>query len=196
MPPSAAAASVRGTSDSPSDELITLTNTGSYLTLDSPVNLTPGSPATALATIDNGSGTLASIALTSPGSGYLAPPTVTITGGGGSGATASASIDAETGQVTGLSLISAGSGYTSAPTVVLSDPVAQATAVAQLNAQGDGTVSKVDLTSPAPATSSRRRSQSRATARVRQRLRTLIVRGILPRSWSQIMDRATPCPRR
>ena len=52
-----------------------------------------------------------------------------------------------TGLVTGLSLVSAGSGYTSAPTVVLSDPIAQATAVAQLDTLGTGTVSNVNLTS-------------------------------------------------
>lgn len=60
---------------------------------------------------------LASIAV-SGGTGYLAPPVVEITGGGGSGATAAATIDAN-GSLTGITVTNPGSGYTSTPAVTL-----------------------------------------------------------------------------
>jgi uncharacterized protein len=50
------------------------------------------------------------------GTGYLAAPTVTLTGGGGFGAQAIAVINA-TGNVTGINIINPGSGYTTAPVV-------------------------------------------------------------------------------
>ena len=158
-----------GTPAAPTGELILSTNTGSSLTLDSPLNLTPGSTATATATIANGSGSLASITLTAPGSGYVTPPLVTITGGGpnASGATANATINSA-GQVTGLvftgyvpsaslstsgitipngvTVTAGGSGYTSAPTVTFSGgggSGAQATATIT-----GGQVSAITVTSP------------------------------------------------
>ena len=65
---------------------------------------------------------LASINLTSGGSGYTTPPSVNIIGGGGSGATAVAMIDTTVGsptfgQVTGIQLNSGGVAFTSAPSV-------------------------------------------------------------------------------
>jgi autotransporter-associated beta strand protein len=68
-----------------------------------------------------GSG-LASIPLTSVGSGYIGAPLVTITGGGGTGATAVANYDPTTGLITGITITSPGTGYTSAPTVAFSTP--------------------------------------------------------------------------
>ena len=65
-----------------------------------------------------GGTTVASIPVTAGGSGYIAPPQVVISGGGGSGATAFAHINRTTGQVTGIEITSPGSGYTSAPTVI------------------------------------------------------------------------------
>jgi autotransporter-associated beta strand protein len=62
--------------------------------------------------------TNASIAITSAGSGYVATPLVTITGGGGTGATANAVIDAS-GHVTGIVITNPGVGYTSAPTIAI-----------------------------------------------------------------------------
>jgi len=62
------------------------------------------------------------------GSGYLTPPTVTITGGGGTGATAVATISATTNPTTGvvtagavvrITLTNAGTNYTSAPTITI-----------------------------------------------------------------------------
>ncbi|MEI6714975.1 MAG: autotransporter-associated beta strand repeat-containing protein, partial [Verrucomicrobiota bacterium] len=64
----------------------------------------------------SGSGLL-SIAV-SGGSAYLAPPIVTITGGGGVGATAAATIDAN-GLLQGITVTNPGTGYTSSPTVTL-----------------------------------------------------------------------------
>lgn len=51
----------------------------------------------------------------SGGSGYVNPPQVEITGGGGSGATATANISG--GVVTSLNVVTSGTGYTSPPTV-------------------------------------------------------------------------------
>ncbi|NCX97537.1 MAG: hypothetical protein EBX35_02870, partial [Planctomycetia bacterium] len=91
------------------------------------------------ATIDDNGGTITiaqpllaptgngitSIALGTAGSGYIAPPVVTISGGGGTGATAVATVDTTVGsptygQLTGFTLTNRGTGYTSAPTITLS----------------------------------------------------------------------------
>ncbi len=59
-----------------------------------------------------------SIAITNGGSGYLAAPTISFTGGGGgSGATATATVSA--GVITAITVTNGGSGYTSAPGVVI-----------------------------------------------------------------------------
>jgi formylglycine-generating enzyme required for sulfatase activity len=58
--------------------------------------------------------------ITSGGSGYVNPPAVTITGGGGSGTAAQATISG--GVVTGLIVVSPGSGYTSTPAVTIAAP--------------------------------------------------------------------------
>ena len=57
------------------------------------------------------------IELNAQGSGYIAPPAVLITGGGGTGAVAEAVIN--NGAVTSIRMLSPGTGYTSAPTVTL-----------------------------------------------------------------------------
>lgn len=59
------------------------------------------------------------------GSGYVIPPTVTVSGGGGSGATATANLSG--GVVTSLTPVNAGTGYTSAPTVTIAPPPANIT---------------------------------------------------------------------
>ena len=56
--------------------------------------------------------------VTSPGNGFVSPPTVSIAGGGGSGAVARAEISG--GQVTRIVIVDPGSGYTSAPVVKIS----------------------------------------------------------------------------
>ncbi|MDD4442171.1 MAG: autotransporter-associated beta strand repeat-containing protein [Kiritimatiellae bacterium] len=59
------------------------------------------------------------IRVTNPGSGYIAPPLVKITGGGGRGATAVAEIDRAAGTLTAIRVTSPGIGYTGVPTVAL-----------------------------------------------------------------------------
>lgn len=55
-----------------------------------------------------------------PRDGYIGPPMVTISGGGGTGATAVATFDSTLGRVTGIEITSPGFGYMSTPTVTLS----------------------------------------------------------------------------
>jgi autotransporter-associated beta strand protein len=57
------------------------------------------------------------IEVNAQGSGYIAPPAVLITGGGGTGAVAEAILSS--GAVTGIRVLSPGTGYTSLPTVTL-----------------------------------------------------------------------------
>ena len=57
------------------------------------------------------------IELNAQGSGYIAPPAVLITGGGGTGAVAEAVIN--NGAVTSIRMLSPGTGYTSIPTATL-----------------------------------------------------------------------------
>ncbi len=65
---------------------------------------------------------VATIPVATGGSGYIAPPYVEISGGGGSGATAYATVDLDPssltyGQVTGIVVTNPGRDYTSAPTI-------------------------------------------------------------------------------
>ncbi|HQL50155.1 MAG TPA: autotransporter-associated beta strand repeat-containing protein [Kiritimatiellia bacterium] len=62
---------------------------------------------------------VASVTVTAPGSGYIAPPAVLFSGGNGSGATAVAEIDTATGTLTAIRVTSPGTGYTAAPSVTL-----------------------------------------------------------------------------
>ena len=59
------------------------------------------------------------IRVVTPGTGYIAPPFVKITGGGGRGATAVAEIDRVLGSLANIRITSPGTGYTSIPTVTL-----------------------------------------------------------------------------
>lgn len=79
-------------------------------------------PSTATASAFVVNGFVVFISVSYGGSGYVTPPHVTITGGGGWGATAQAQI--ASGIVTGITVVNAGSGYTSSPTVVLTPPQA------------------------------------------------------------------------
>ncbi|MFA9214164.1 MAG: hypothetical protein ACEQSR_10015 [Candidatus Methylacidiphilales bacterium] len=76
-----------------------------------------GSGATAFATI-SGNGQIDRINITSGGTGYVAPPKITITGGGGTGATAAATIN--NGVITSINIINGGTGYSSEPTISIS----------------------------------------------------------------------------
>ncbi len=74
--------------------------------------------ATATATVM--SGFVVDITVTDGGAGYLVPPAVTITGGGGSGATAEATVS--NSAVSRVTVLTTGSGYTSTPNVVIAPP--------------------------------------------------------------------------
>lgn len=58
---------------------------------------------------------IASVTITNGGSGYLTPPTVSFTGGGGTGAAGTAVLSGDA--VASVTITNPGSGYTSAPTV-------------------------------------------------------------------------------
>ena len=60
-------------------------------------------------------GVITSVIITSGGSGYSNPPTVSFTGGGGSGGTGNVVVSDDA--ITSVSITSGGSGYTSPPTV-------------------------------------------------------------------------------
>lgn len=74
--------------------------------------------ATAVASVT--AGYVTSINLTSPGSGYIEPPRVTISGGGGTGAEGKAILEGD--KVALVIVLSAGSGYSSAPSVTIAAP--------------------------------------------------------------------------
>jgi FG-GAP-like repeat len=79
--------------------------------------IVPGNGAVASATV--ASGQVTNIQVTAGGTGYVAFPLVTLTGGGGTGATASVTV--ANGSVTAISVTSSGTGYTSAPAVVIAN---------------------------------------------------------------------------
>ena len=76
-----------------------------------------GTGATGTAILNVGTGGISTIGITNGGSGYVRPPGINITGGGGFGAMASATISG--GVVTAITITNPGSGYTSAPTVTI-----------------------------------------------------------------------------
>lgn len=68
--------------------------------------------------VGSGDDTVASVTVTAGGTLYLAPPTVSLTGGAGTGAAATAVI--QDGEVIAVQVTDGGSGYTSTPTVAFS----------------------------------------------------------------------------
>ena len=82
----------------------------------------PNNVATATAALVTG-GTLNSITLSNPGSGYIAPPDIVIAAPGGSGteATATAQLKTNSGKVVGLVIGNSGTGYVS-PTITIAAP--------------------------------------------------------------------------
>ncbi|MBO1326050.1 DUF3383 domain-containing protein [Acetobacter sp. TBRC 12305] len=99
---------------------------------------TTGTGATATATLEGES--ISALTITAGGTGYTAPPLVTLDGGGGTGATATATVAG--GVVTGLVVTAGGSGYTAAPTVTITpagaDPAAQMASLRAANATWNG----------------------------------------------------------
>jgi hypothetical protein len=63
-----------------------------------------------------------SVTMSKSGSGYLTPPTITITNGTGSGAALTAVLGTPVNKVTSITITNGGSGYTANPTVTLVNP--------------------------------------------------------------------------
>jgi hypothetical protein len=78
-----------------------------------------GVTATATATIANGA--VASYTITNAGSGYTAPPVVTLTGGGGTGAGAIATLTPTS--ISSVTITNPGSGYFTAPSVIVESAI-------------------------------------------------------------------------
>jgi uncharacterized repeat protein (TIGR01451 family) len=103
----------------PNNNLATLTTTVLPIA-DLSVSIVPPTtnvPATATATFVTP--TTITFAITSGGTGYVSPPTVTLTGGGGTFTSVTAAVSG--GAVTGITLTGA-AGFTSAPTVTIAPP--------------------------------------------------------------------------
>ena len=88
------------------------------------------------------------ITLTSGGSGYTAPPIVTITPAVGdvTGKGAKATATVASGQVTSVTLFTVGSGYTSPPTVTIAPPASGVTATATATIYSTSPVPGVGMT--------------------------------------------------
>ena len=73
--------------------------------------------------------------ITNAGSGYITPPTITISGGGGSGAAATCSVGGTQFSVSEIEITGSGRGYTTSPTVTIGGPGTgvTATAIARIN---------------------------------------------------------------
>lgn len=98
--------------------------------------------ATAVATATILGNAVVALNLISPGSGYTAPPTITISGGGSVVNVATGQAVLNTGVIVDISLTNPGTGYSKAPTVALSggNPTNIATALASLISFVTGTV--------------------------------------------------------
>lgn len=95
---------------------IQVADDGTETVVDPPGVSTPSDAATATCTVTSGA-VNTTFTISHGGSGYVSPPRVVFTGGGGTGAAAVAHISG--GAVTSITRVSGGSGYTSAPTITL-----------------------------------------------------------------------------
>jgi hypothetical protein len=97
-------------------------------------------------------GSVGSIGITNPGSGYVTAPSVFIgaPGAGGVQATAEATISSGAGGLTSIDVTSGGSGYTAVPGVIISAPDIQGGTQAQAiaNITTGGVVVSVTITEP------------------------------------------------
>ena len=85
-----------------------------------------GDNATAIGILTTSGGvtSIEKILITNAGAGYVTPPTITITGGGGVGAAATASIETSGQGVIRFSITDGGVGYGTAPTITVAGPPA------------------------------------------------------------------------
>ena len=95
---------------------------------------------------DNVGFELTALTIADTGTGYDAPPSIEITGGGGSGAKAKAYIGTD-GKVTAVEMLNTGSGYLSQPTITIQGSQADGSSVARLSpVLGKGKARAVHLT--------------------------------------------------
>ena len=123
---------------------VTQDRTYSFSASVTPTVTDPGTGATATAAVDPKTGAISAVTVTSPGAGYLVPPTVSITSGVTPTTPASATAVISTGVVTSIAVNEWGFGF-SAPAVTITGgnptPGFEATAVAS------GGVDNLTLTS-------------------------------------------------
>jgi hypothetical protein len=108
---------------------------------------TGNNPITATAVAELTGDVVTGITITNAGHGYLTPPTVTLTGGGGTGATATATLTAA-GVINTLVLDTPGTGYTNATVAITGGAGSGATGVAVLDTAAAGMVKRVDVVNP------------------------------------------------
>lgn len=83
-----------------------------------PKALTTGTQIRALAEASLSGGSVAKgVTVTNAGFGYVVPPSVTISGGGGTGAAAIAKMSSDGSSVVGIDVVAGGTGYTAAPRI-------------------------------------------------------------------------------
>ncbi len=87
------------------------------------------------------------ILITNAGAGYVTPPIITISGGGGTGAAATCSIETSGQGVIRFSILDGGVGYGTAPTVTVAGPTASgiahtAVGIASIGVDGNSNVVK------------------------------------------------------
>ena len=138
----------------------------------------------------SGTGVVA-ISVSNPGSGFIAPPFVLLSGGGGTGAGAVAELDAVPGKITGFRILCPGTGYTSAPTVTLGGggyvtPASGAVAVIGPVATTGGLI----LTGPGSLTLSTTNTYRGATAVTNATL-ALAASGSIKQSSALLLDNAS-----
>lgn len=110
------------------------------------------SPGTAVGVAALSGSTVGSISVQYGGSAYSAPPTVSLSGGGGSGATATATLTS--GVVTSFTVTAAGTGYTGPPAVLCTGPAVGQSMVGTISTMGstiEVTLSSADPSSRFPA---------------------------------------------
>lgn len=108
------------------------------VTFSNPPNFKGGDKVAKAVAITTNIGNVQSIQrleITDSGSGYIIPPTITISGGGGSGAAATCSVGGTQFSVSEIEITGSGRGYTTSPVVTISGPGTgvTATAIARIN---------------------------------------------------------------
>ena len=86
--------------------------------------------------------------ITNAGSGYITPPTITISGGGGSGAAATCSVGGTQFSVSEIEITGSGRGYTTLPTVTIGGPGTGVTATATARINSNTQIESIRILKP------------------------------------------------